>query len=75
LQEAFKVYRKSYPEDAVRVLSTAIQHYVLNGNLRRAASQQQYLAEVYEQQLGDIKNALEAYEKAAEWFDADNAEA
>ncbi|KAL4820199.1 soluble NSF attachment protein [Aspergillus spinulosporus] len=75
LQEAFKVYRKSDPEDAVRVLSTAIQHYVLNGNLRRAASQQQYLAEVYEQELGDIKNALQAYEKAAEWFDADNAEA
>ncbi|KAL4741548.1 soluble NSF attachment protein [Aspergillus similis] len=75
LQEAFKVYRKSDPEDAVRVLSTAIQHYVLNGNLRRAASQQQYLAEVYEQELGDTKNALEAYEKAAEWFDADNAEA
>ncbi|KAL4938939.1 hypothetical protein BDV06DRAFT_199904 [Aspergillus oleicola] len=75
LQEAFKVYRKSEPEDAVRVLSSAIQHYVLNGNLRRAATQQQYLAEVYEMELGDTKNALDAYEKAAEWFDADNAEA
>ncbi len=75
LQEAFKVYRKSDPEDAVRVLSSAIQYYVLNGNLRRAATQQQYLAEVYETELGDVKNALEAYEKTAEWFDADNAEA
>ncbi|KAJ5759515.1 Tetratricopeptide-like helical [Penicillium odoratum] len=75
LQEAFKVYRKSDPEDAVRVLSTAIQHYVLKGNLRRAATQQQYLAEVYEMELGDMKKALEAYEKAAEWFESDNAEA
>ncbi|GAB1191117.1 soluble NSF attachment protein [Aspergillus pseudonomiae] len=75
LQEAFKVYRKSDPEDAARVLSSAIQHYVLKGNFRRAATQQQYLAEVYEVELGDQKKALEAYEKAAEWFDSDNAEA
>lgn len=75
LQEAFKVYRKSDPEDAARVLSSAIQHYVLRGNLRRAATQQQYLAEVYEVELGDMKKALEAYEKAAEWFEGDNAEA
>ncbi|KAB8235477.1 soluble NSF attachment protein [Aspergillus alliaceus] len=75
LQEAFKVYRKSDPEDAARVLSSAIQHYVLKGNFRRAATQQQYLAEVFEVELGDQKKALEAYEKAAEWFDSDNAEA
>ncbi|PYH77977.1 vesicular-fusion protein Sec17 [Aspergillus uvarum CBS 121591] len=75
LTEAFKVYRKSDPEDAARVLSSAIQHYVLKGNLRRAASQQQHLAEVYEVELGDNKKALEAYEKAAEWFEGDNAEA
>ncbi|KAJ5594907.1 Tetratricopeptide-like helical [Penicillium hispanicum] len=75
LQEAFKVYRKSDPEDAARVLSSAIQHYVLRGNLRRAATQQQYLAEVYEVELGDMKKALEAYEKAADWFEGDNAEA
>jgi alpha-soluble NSF attachment protein len=43
--------------------------------LRRAATQQQYLAELYEVELGDMKKALEAYEKAAEWFEGDNAEA
>jgi alpha-soluble NSF attachment protein len=59
----------------VRVLASAIQHYVLKGNLRRAATQQQYLAEVYEVELGDTKKALEAYEKTAEWFESDNAEA
>ncbi|KAJ5688767.1 Tetratricopeptide-like helical [Penicillium macrosclerotiorum] len=75
LQEAFKVYRKSDPEDAVRALSSAINHYVLRGNLRRAATQQQYLAELYEVELGDMKKALDAYEKAAEWFEGDNAEA
>ena len=66
---------KRQPEDAARVLSSAIQHYVLRGNLRRAATQQQYLAELYEVELGDMKKALESYEKAAEWFEGDNAEA
>ncbi|KAL2219488.1 vesicular-fusion protein Sec17 [Thermoascus aurantiacus ATCC 26904] len=75
LNEAFKVYRKTDPEDAARVLSAAIQHYISKGNFRRAATQQQYLAEVYEVEIGDMKKALEAYEKAAEWFEGDNAEA
>ena len=75
LNDAFKVYRKTDPEDAARVLSSAIQHYVAKGNLRRAATQQQYLAEVYEVEIGDMKRALDAYEKAADWFESDNAEA
>jgi len=74
-QEAFKVYRKTDPVEAARVLSAAIQHYVLRGNLRRAATQQQHLAEVYEVELGDTKKALDAYEQAADWFESDNAEA
>ncbi|KAL1965577.1 hypothetical protein VTN77DRAFT_5661 [Rasamsonia byssochlamydoides] len=75
LTEAFKVYRKTDPEDAVRVLSSAIQHYISKGNFRRAATHQQNLAEVYEVEIGDMKKALEAYEKAAEWFESDNSEA
>lgn len=73
--EAFKVYRKSDPEDAARVLDKAIQHYISKGNFRRAATHQQNLAEVYEVEIGDETRALEAYEKAAEWFEGDNAEA
>jgi alpha-soluble NSF attachment protein len=75
LTEAFKVYRKTDPIDATRVLSSAIQHYISRGNFRRAATHQQNLAEVYEIEVGDPKKALEAYEKAAEWFESDNAEA
>ena len=75
LTEAFKVYRKSDPEDAARVLQTAIQHYISTGNFRRAASHQQNLAEVFEVEIGDETRALAAYEKAAEWFEGDNAEA
>ena len=75
LTEAFKVYRKTDPEDAARVLEMTIQHYISKGNFRRAATNQQSLAEVYEVEIGDESRALAAYEKAAEWFEGDNAEA
>ncbi|PGH12824.1 hypothetical protein AJ79_04048 [Helicocarpus griseus UAMH5409] len=75
LTEAFKVYKKTDPEDAARVLQVAIQHYIAKGNFRRAATHQQNLAEIYEVEIGDESRALDAYEKAAEWFEGDNAEA
>ncbi|KAI5289353.1 vesicular-fusion protein S17 [Ascosphaera aggregata] len=75
LIEAFKVYRKSDPEDAARVLQGAILHYTSKGNFRRAASYQQNLGEIYEVELGNENAALEAYQKAAEWFESDNADA
>ncbi|KAI9733680.1 MAG: hypothetical protein M1834_003282 [Cirrosporium novae-zelandiae] len=75
LTEAFKVYRKDEPEAAARVLTKSIQHYTLKGNFRRAATHQNNLAELYENELGDVKRALEAYETAAGWYESDNAEA
>ncbi|KAI4241808.1 MAG: hypothetical protein L6R40_004354 [Gallowayella cf. fulva] len=75
LTEAYKSYRKSSPQDAARVLSQAITHYTSKGNFRRAATNQQNLAETYEIEIGDEKAALEAYEVAAGWFEGDNAEA
>lgn len=53
----------------------AIQHYTSKGNFRRAATQQQNLAEIYEIEIGDMKKAVEAYVTAAEWFESDHAEA
>lgn len=75
LTEAFKVYKKSHPLDAARCLEEAINHYKLKGNVRRAATHQQNLAELYETEVGDQKVALENYELAANWFESDNAEA
>ena len=75
LTEAYKSYRKTDPEDAARVLQQAINHYTGKGNFRRAATQQQNLAELYEVEIGDEKRAAEAYETAAGWFESDHAEA
>ncbi|KAI6245553.1 putative vesicular-fusion protein sec17 [Erysiphe necator] len=73
--EAFKVYKKGYPEDAARCLNVAINHYTSRGNFRRAATHKQNVAEVFENELGDMKRAMESYELAANWFENDNAEA
>lgn len=56
-------------------MDVAINHYTSKGNFRRAATHKQNLAEVYEMEIGDMKKAIESYELAASWFEADNAEA
>lgn len=73
--DAFKVYRKEYPEDACRCLQAAIDRYCAKGNFRRAAGYQESLGEVYELELGNNKAALQAYETAAGWYETDNATA
>jgi len=75
LTEAFKSYRQEDPEDAARCLDQAINHYTLKGNFRRAATNKQQLAELYEVTLGDNKRAIDAYDTAAGWYENDNAEA
>lgn len=74
LQDAFKAYKREYPEDAARCLSQAIEHYLNQGNFRRAATQKQNLAELYEEQ-NDSANARSAYAVAAQWYEDDNAPA
>ncbi|MCJ1457590.1 vesicular-fusion protein S17 [Mycoblastus sanguinarius] len=44
-------------------------------NFRRAATQAQNLAEIYEIEIGDPKRAIAAYDTAAGWFESDHAEA
>lgn len=74
LQDAFRCYRDSCPEDAARCLSQAIDHYLDNSNFRRAATQKQELAYLYEE-IGDKSNARLAFETAAGWYEGDGAPA
>lgn len=73
--DAFKVYRQDNPEDAARCLDFSINQYCTKGNFRRAASHKENLGELFENQLGDMKRALEAYEAAAGWYEGDGAAA
>ncbi|KAK7733332.1 vesicular-fusion protein S17 [Cytospora paraplurivora] len=73
--DAFKVYRAESPEDAARCLEFSINQYCAKGNFRRAASHKESLGDLFENQLGDMKRALEAYEAAAGWYEGDGASA
>lgn len=75
MAEAYKAYKKDAPEDAVRCMQAAIDHYTLKGNFRRAATAMQSVAETYEIDLDDPKRAIKAYSTAAGWFETDGAEA
>ncbi|KAI0882397.1 TPR-like protein [Annulohypoxylon maeteangense] len=75
LVDAFKVYRKENPEDAVRCLDIAVNQYCKKGNFRRAAQHKENMGEVFENEVGDTKRALECYESAAGWYEGDNASA
>ncbi|KAK4154125.1 soluble NSF attachment protein [Chaetomidium leptoderma] len=73
--DAFKVYRKEYPTDAIRCIKVAIERYQAKGNFRRAASHLENAAEVCEIELGDLKQAMENYGNAARWYEEDGAKA
>lgn len=73
--DAFKVYRTDSPEEAVRCADFSINHYCTKGNFRRAASHKENLGDLFENQLGDLKRACEAYEAAAGWYEGDGAAA
>jgi alpha-soluble NSF attachment protein len=77
LVEAYKSYRRTDPQDAVRVLKQAITLFTGKGNFRRAAGYQFSLAELYEAEteLFPAKDALDAYDAAAEWYASDQADA
>jgi alpha-soluble NSF attachment protein len=77
LVEAYKSYRRTDPQDAVRVLKQAITLFTGKGNFRRAAGYQFNLAELYEAEteLFPAKEALDAYDAAAEWYASDQADA
>ncbi|PHH65143.1 hypothetical protein CDD81_3274 [Ophiocordyceps australis] len=75
LVDAFKAYRKDDAKAAVRCLNVAVDRYCAKGNFRRAASHKEAMGELYEQDLGDSKSALDCYETAAGWYEGDNASA
>jgi alpha-soluble NSF attachment protein len=75
LVEAYKSYRQTDPQDAVRVLEEAIHLFTQRGQFRRAANYQMDLGSVYETELKDLPKAIAAYDNAGDWYYQDQAEA
>ena len=72
--DAFKAYRKVDVEAAARCMNFAVDRYCAKGNFRRAASSVEQLADMYDENQNQ-KAALECYDKAAGWYEGDNANA
>jgi len=72
--DAFKVYRKDYPQEAIRCIKAAIARYQAKGNFRRAASHMENAAEVLEEN-NDRKGAIPLYSDAARFYEEDGAKA
>lgn len=70
-----QAYKKVEPPDltqAVYLLTKAVDLNIDQGRFHIAAKHQKEIAEIYEGE-GDLKNAISAYNKAAEWFEGEDS--
>ncbi|KAI7863757.1 soluble NSF attachment protein [Spinellus fusiger] len=74
-ESASKCYKRQDPGAAVSALKEAVLLDQEEGSFRAAARHYQDMAELYEGDIGDMRNAYDAYGKAAELFTADDSPA
>ncbi|KAI8320489.1 TPR-like protein [Martensiomyces pterosporus] len=72
---AAKAFKKNYPQQAVQVLTQAISLLTERGRFHAAASHQKEVAQIYESDLSDPENAMEAYQLAADWYSSEDSTA
>jgi len=70
--DAANCHRKTSAAGAVQCLSKAVAFYAEEGRWSMAARQQKEIAEIYEKEL-DLDNAIEAYQKAADFYEGENS--
>ncbi|KAJ3037461.1 hypothetical protein HDV00_001702 [Rhizophlyctis rosea] len=72
---ASKAYKKASPHDAVRCLQSAVDILVERGRFSAAAQNQKQLAEIYENEIADFAQAMNAYQLAADWYQGEDSNA
>lgn len=60
---------------AVTILTEKGIACLTKGRFSTAANNQKQIAEIYEQDIGDLKQSMEAYEQAAEWYAGEDSNA
>ncbi|KAN0066409.1 vesicular-fusion protein S17 [Thecaphora frezii] len=73
--EANKCFRLSRPELAVVALTRAREILLERGKFRQAADREKAIAELYNTDAADPRQALKAYEQAAQWYTQEGAQA
>ncbi|KAL7063333.1 hypothetical protein AAHC03_0155 [Spirometra sp. Aus1] len=61
-------YRKTDPKTAIDCLNKATEIYIESGRFSIAARHHMTMAEIYEQDLGDVEQACKQYEQAADYY-------
>ncbi|CAL1695671.1 unnamed protein product [Somion occarium] len=72
---AAKAYKRVSPDLAIQALSQTITHLTQAGRFRQAADREKEIAQIYMQELNDLRKACESYERAAEWYSQEDATA
>ncbi|SCV73674.1 BQ2448_6104 [Microbotryum intermedium] len=72
---ACKVYKKQHPELAVAALQNAIELYKSDNKFRQAADREKEMAAILQAEGGDLRGALDAYERSARLYEAEDAQA
>ena len=60
---------------AVQALAQTITHLTKAGRFRQAADREKEIGQIYLQELNDLRKACESYERAAEWYTQEDANA
>ncbi|KAG0704173.1 TPR-like protein [Suillus ampliporus] len=72
---AAKSYKKEDPQLAIQALGCTIMHLTKAGRFRQAADREKEIGQIYQHELNDIAKACDSYQRAAEWYDQEDASA
>ncbi|KAI0032738.1 vesicular-fusion protein SEC17 [Vararia minispora EC-137] len=72
---AAKAYKRGYPDLAVQALSQTITHLTKQGRFRQAADREKEIAQIYIQEMHDLRRGCESFERAGDWYAQEDAAA
>lgn len=73
--EASKCFKKDSPKDCVECLKQAIQLLTPKGRFHMAAKYQKEIASLYENELNQLNEAIDAYILAGDWYAMEDSQA
>ncbi len=60
---------------AIQALSQTVTHLTKGGRFRQAADREKEIGQIYLTELNDLRKACESYERAADWYSQEDAQA
>ncbi|VDC01834.1 unnamed protein product [Peniophora sp. CBMAI 1063] len=72
---AAKAYKRGFPDLAIQALTQTITMLTQAGRFRQAADREKEIAQIYLQEMHDLRRACEAFERAGDWYAQEDAAA